>query len=74
MTETIQIQYEVVGGRRINCARCEARIGDGLRRLPGVESVEASAETQRVSVSTDPAQTSEDRLRATLTELGYQLA
>lgn len=68
------LQFEVVGERKINCSRCEARIGDGLRRLRGVENVQASADTQRVSVTIDPAQVSSDRLRAELEELGYQLA
>lgn len=68
------LQFEVVGERKINCSRCEARIGDGLRRLRGVENVQASADTQRVSVTIDPAQVSSDRLRAELEELGYQVA
>lgn len=68
------LQFDVVGERKINCSRCEARIGDGLRRLPGVETVEASAETQRVSVTIDPAQVSSDRLRSELEDLGYQVS
>lgn len=68
------LQFEVVGERKINCSRCEARIGDGLRQLQGVENVQASAETQRVSVTIDPAQVSSDRLRTELEELGYKVA
>lgn len=68
------LQFEVVGERKIHCSRCEARIGDGLRRLRGVENVQASAETQRVSVTIDPAQVSSERLRTELAELGYQVA
>lgn len=68
------LQFEVVGERKINCSKCEARIGDGLRRLRGVENVQASAETQHVSVKIDPAQVSSDRLRTELEELGYKVA
>lgn len=68
------LQFEVVGERKINCSRCEARIGDGLRRLRGVENVQASAETQFVSVTIDPAQVAPDRLRAELEQLGYKVA
>lgn len=68
------VQFEVVGERKINCSKCEARIGDGLRRLRGVENVQASAETQRVSITIDPGQVSSDRLRAEMEDLGYQVA
>lgn len=68
------VRFEVVGERRINCSRCESRIGDGLRRLQGVDKVEASAETQRVSVTIDPARVTPDRVRAELAELGYEVA
>ncbi len=68
------VQFEVIGERKINCSRCESRIGDGLRRLRGVERVEASAETQRVLITIDPAQVTTDRVRAELAELGYQVA
>lgn len=68
------MQFEVVGERKINCSRCEARIGDGLRRLRGVENVQASADTQRVFVTIDPAQVGSDQLRAELEELGYKVA
>lgn len=67
------LQLEVVGRRRINCERCEARIANGLSRLPGVENVEASAQTQRVRVAIDPARTSTSDVRAAMTELGYQV-
>jgi copper chaperone CopZ len=65
---------EVVGERRIDCERCESRIGDGLRRLHGVQKVEASADTQRISVTIDPARVTPDRVRGELAELGYQVA
>lgn len=68
-----QIEFEVVGHRRINCSRCEARIGDALRRLPGVQDVAASAESQRVSLNIDPSEISADRVRLTLSQLDYEV-
>ena len=56
---TAVVQFEVVGEEKIHCEGCEARIANALRRLPGVANVEASAETQRVSVAIDPEQTNE---------------
>lgn len=72
MTTTV-VQFEVVGEEKIHCAGCETRIASALRRLPGVEEVRASAETQRVNVTIDPARTSEDEVRARLAQLGYQV-
>lgn len=69
-----RLEFEVVDGRRINCARCEVRISDALGGIPGVEKVEASAETQRVSVTVDSRQVSSQQLRAALVELGYSPA
>ena len=68
------VQFEVIGEEKIHCAGCESRIGNALRRLHGVQDVQASAETQRVSVTLDPAQVSADKVRARLTQLGYQVA
>ena len=73
MNNTV-VRFEVIGDERIHCSGCESRIRHALRRLPGVHDVQASAETQRVSVTIDPARTSEDEVRARLTQLGYQLA
>jgi copper chaperone len=71
---TTTVQFEVVGEEKIYCEGCESRIATGLRRLAGVEDVQASTETQRVRVIIDPARTSEDEVRARLVQLGYQTA
>ena len=71
---TAVVQFEVVGEEKIHCEGCEARIANALARLPGVEEVQASAETQRVRVAIDPAQTSEKEVRARLAQIGYQTA
>lgn len=71
---TTTVQFEVVGEEKIHCAGCESRIATALGRLPGVQEVHASAETQRVSVTIDPARTSGDDVRARPQQLGYQTA
>jgi Cu+-exporting ATPase len=69
MTQTIDLT--VRGEQPIHCASCEQRIGNSLRRLPGVQSVRASSKTQRVEVAIDPAQVSADQVRAKLEQLGF---
>ena len=67
------IAFVVTGEERMHCAGCEQRVGNALRRLTGVESVRASAETQQVVVTFDPAQLSPEQVRAKLEQIGYQV-
>jgi copper chaperone CopZ len=69
MTQTVDLK--VTGDQPIHCASCEQRIGNGLRRLPGVQRVLASSQTQRVQVTFDPAQVSADQVRAKIAQLGF---
>lgn len=62
----------VRGEEKIHCESCEARVGNALRRLPGVKGVRADHRTQEVDVVFDPASVSEDRIRGRLAELGYE--
>jgi len=61
----------VIGEQKIHCARCEERIGNALRRLPGIQDVQAGADTQKVVVTFDPDTVSADQVRAKLKQLGY---
>jgi copper chaperone CopZ len=70
---TTTVQFEVVGEEKIYCAGCESRIATALRRLPGVEEVQASAETQQVKLTIDPARVGAEDVRARLEQLGYQV-
>ncbi|OGA79109.1 MAG: copper resistance protein CopZ [Betaproteobacteria bacterium RIFCSPLOWO2_12_FULL_65_14] len=70
---TTTVQFEVLGEEKIHCAGCESRIAAALGRVPGVEDVQASAETQRVKVAFDAARASEEEIRARLEKLGYQV-
>lgn len=67
-------EFVVTGNQKIHCEGCEQRIDRALRRLPGVGSVEASAQSQRVIVEMDPAQVSPEQVRERLDLLGYEVA
>ena len=56
----------------IHCASCENTIRTALSRLPGVSVVVPSAERNDVRVSFDDSQVGEERLRATLEEVGFE--
>jgi copper chaperone CopZ len=71
MTQTLELK--VTGGARINCAGCEQRIDNALRRLPGVEEVRASAQTQQVGVRFDPDRVQPDQVEAKLAQMGYEV-
>lgn len=66
-------EFVVTGEQKIHCEGCEQRIGRALKRLPGVGSVEASAETQRVIVETDPDRVGLEEVRGRLDLLGYKV-
>jgi copper chaperone CopZ len=67
------IEFVVTGEEKMHCAGCEQRVGNVLRRLPGVKDVRASAQTQQVVVTIDPAQVGPEQVRAKLEQIGYQV-
>ncbi len=67
------IDFTVTGQEKIHCAACEQRIGNALKRLEGVEHVVASAETQHVQVTINPAKVQEGQVQARLEQLGYEM-
>lgn len=71
MTDTVE--FTVVGKDKIHCEGCEQRIGNALRRLPGVDDVEASAESQRVVATIDTERVGADEVRDRLKLLGYEV-
>lgn len=71
MTDTVE--FTVVGTDKIHCEGCEQRINKALKRLPGVERVEASAESQRVVARIDTDQVRTDEVRDRLRFLGYEV-
>lgn len=72
MAKSTTMTFTVTGEPTIHCAGCEQRIGNALRRLPGVGDVRASARTQRVQVTFDPVQVGRDEVQAKLAQLGYR--
>ena len=66
VTEEIRIAK-----KGIHCSGCEATIERYLSRLPGVQQVKASEETQLVTVGLDPSQVSAAEVREKLDDLGY---
>lgn len=66
------LDFTIIGEDKIHCAGCEQRIGNALRRLPGVQDVRASAQTQQVAVTIDPGRVRPDEVRAKLAQLGYE--
>lgn len=67
------VDFTVTGEEKIHCAGCEARIAAALQRLAGVSAVQASAETQRVKVTIEPAEVTSEQVHAKLEQLGYDV-
>jgi copper chaperone CopZ len=59
---------------RIHCDGCVNTVTQAVRKLQGVQSVQASESTKLVNVAFDPAQVSEEQIRATLQLVGYPAA
>jgi copper chaperone CopZ len=67
------LNLTVTGEQKIHCVGCEERITSALRRLPGIQDVQASHQSQRVAVTFDPAWVSPDKVKAKLEQLGYHV-
>ncbi|WP_152365285.1 heavy-metal-associated domain-containing protein [Microlunatus speluncae] len=60
-------EYQVTG---MSCAHCEAAIRSEVGRIDGVESIEVSADTGRL-VITSAADVATDQVLAAVDEAGY---
>ena len=58
----------------ISCGHCVATVQNEVGALPGVESVQANAETKQVAIAFDPNLVSLGRIKETLDEAGYPVA
>ena len=65
-------EFTVIGEQKIHCEGCEQLVGRALRRLDGVQEVQASAQTQRVAVRFDPNLVRPEQVRARLEQMGYE--
>jgi copper chaperone len=70
---TTTINFSVTDPQQIHCEGCEQRISRVLERFDGVQTVDASAQSQHIVIETDPAQTNPDQLRERLDLLGYDV-
>jgi copper chaperone CopZ len=66
------LEFEVLGEQKMYCAGCEQRVSNVLRRLPGVQEVQANATTQHVRVTVDASKVGAEQVQAKLEQLGYQ--
>lgn len=70
---TNTMNFTVTGEQEIHCEGCEQRISRALKRLDGVMTVNASAQSQRIVIKTNPTQIDPDQLRERLDLLGYEV-
>ena len=70
MAQTVTEEIRVQKGA-IHCEGCEATIERFLARMPGVQAVKASEDSQVVQVTWDPDAIGVDEVRAELDGLGY---
>ena len=68
-----KIEFTVTGEDKLHCASCEQRVRNALRRVPGVQDAWASALSQRVVVTIDPAQLNPEQVQAKLEQIGYEV-
>lgn len=67
-----QMTFKVVGENKMHCGGCEQRVDNALHRLEGVGEVQASFQTQEVTVTIDESKLSADQVRERLEQLGYK--
>ena len=61
-----------LGVRDMTCASCVARVEKALRKLPGVLEAGVNLATERAAVRYLPGSTDPGRIRAAISEAGYQ--
>ncbi len=68
------LQFSVIGEQKIHCSSCEERIARVLKRVPGIQNVQASAGDQHIAVLVDPTRVTAGIVQAKLGEIGYEVA
>ncbi|OFX14474.1 MAG: hypothetical protein A2V59_04005 [Armatimonadetes bacterium RBG_19FT_COMBO_69_19] len=59
---------------RIHCSGCVNTVTNAVRKLPGVQTVEASDVSKQITVEFDPAKVDETKIRSALAAVGYPAA
>lgn len=62
-----------MGEQTMCCGSCERTVKLALSQLPGVHQVEASHNTQQITLTFDPQRLTLERIDQELTRLGYQV-
>ncbi len=70
---TSTIGFVVAGEPKLHCSGCEERVTKVLRQLTGVESVDASSETQDVQVTFDNERVQQNEILTALQRMGYNV-
>ena len=56
---------------RIHCSGCVNTVTNAVRKLPGVQTVEASDVSKQITVEFDPAKVDETKILSALAAVGY---
>lgn len=64
-TTTINVQG-------MGCNHCKMAVEKALKNLAGVSAAEVSLEANNVTVTYDPDQVGEDKMKAAIREVGYE--
>lgn len=67
------LEFNVSGEQKIHCVSCEERIAQALKRIPGIQSVQASAKEQSISVFIDPSRVTAETVQRKLGDIGYEV-
>jgi len=59
---------------RIHCSGCVNTVSNAVRKLPGVQTVEASDVSKQITIEFDPAKVDEAKIRSALAAVGYPAA
>ncbi|CAD5953575.1 Zinc-transporting ATPase [Planktothrix tepida] len=70
-TPSVKTQQMQVGG--MDCGSCAAKIEAGVQKIPGVAHISVSVATERLSVTYDPKQVSEQEIRDRVISLGFTI-
>lgn len=70
---TQAVKFTITGEQKLNCHGCEQRVVTALRRIPGIEDVRASYQTQQVIASIDSTQVQPEQIKERLNQMGYEV-
>jgi copper ion binding protein len=72
LTEAVQASVtDTLVVKGMSCGMCERRIEKNIKKLSGVESIEADVEHGQAILVFDPAKTSKDSIERAISKLGY---